>query len=362
MIKQLLKEFEFINDERSLQLPKLKIQLSEHMTSWGSWNQSLSTIYISKQLLSDFDWFIVLEVLKHEIAHAYVDFHLSPSGHEEPHGSCFQRACIRVGTDPWARKSHLNPHDIRHNEKRKPGQTPPMVRRIQKLLALSTSQNEYEAAEAIQKARELSEKYHIQELEAQQEDYLDLVIDLGYKRLPQHTHSITSILINFYHVQVIQAPLWSQKTFEQHQVLHLLGSKINVTLAEYVFGFLWNQLPLLWEQHHKLHPDTPIRMKKSFYQGLLNGFYYKLDKETGNPQSQSQSTHHKSLIEQGEARMHRYVKSRFPRLRRVSMGCRSLHKDSFEAGKNIGKNLEIRGGLPKHTKPSSSNLGLFLTP
>src|SRR5258706_12604080 len=67
----------------------------------GRWLGSERTLEISRPLLTQQSWGIVIEVLKHEMAHQFVDEVLG-LGDEVAHGPAFRQVCEERGIDPSA--------------------------------------------------------------------------------------------------------------------------------------------------------------------------------------------------------------------------------------------------------------------
>ena len=71
------------------------------ITNYGEWRPATRTIVMADHLIRDYPWNVVLEVLKHEMAHQYVHEVLGHQA-ERPHGERFQEACHRLGVPAWA--------------------------------------------------------------------------------------------------------------------------------------------------------------------------------------------------------------------------------------------------------------------
>ncbi len=119
------------------------IEVSPGLTySAGTWDPQKRSIRFSEQFVTERPWWVVLEVLKHEMAHQYVTDVLGADSEESAHGPAFRMVCERSGID--ARASHA----MTEGEGR-------LVKKARKLLALSESSNEHEAQAALAAARKL---------------------------------------------------------------------------------------------------------------------------------------------------------------------------------------------------------------
>ena len=74
------------------------LELVESVDRLGRWVPALRTIELSRELLARHGWGALEEVLKHEMAHQYVDEVLRVQG-EPPHGPTFRRICDERGID-----------------------------------------------------------------------------------------------------------------------------------------------------------------------------------------------------------------------------------------------------------------------
>lgn len=108
----------------------------------GYFDSRQKTIVISEELVSSASWDDTVNVLIHEMGHA-LDY--LQHGNLE-HSESFRKCCALLGIAPGFEKSKVR-ISLKQNDKEKD--------RVRKLLALSSSPFENEAAEAIKKAKEL---------------------------------------------------------------------------------------------------------------------------------------------------------------------------------------------------------------
>src|SRR5581483_4894672 len=135
-----------------MQAPTLA--LSDAGARLGRWVGDTRTLEISRTLLIEHGWGVVVEVLKHEMAHQYVDEILGCRD-EHSHGPSFQKVCAERGID--ARAAGL-PEDVRDDGAGTDGR---VLERIAKLLRLAESPNEYEAQSAMNAAQRLMLKHNL---------------------------------------------------------------------------------------------------------------------------------------------------------------------------------------------------------
>src|SRR5512140_1662768 len=77
------------------------IALSEVGSRLGQWHSASRTLSIDRTLVFEKPWSVVREVLKHEIAHQFVDEVLHVHD-QAAHGPAFVDVCRRFGIDPAA--------------------------------------------------------------------------------------------------------------------------------------------------------------------------------------------------------------------------------------------------------------------
>jgi hypothetical protein len=164
--------------------------------------------------------------------------------------------------------------------------TDAIVERIQKLLSLANSDNENEAKMATARANELLIKYNLklQEVTDRQFDYVE--------------EGIATILTKFFFVKVVIARKhvgyssgqWATRNMPRAQyqkTIKLVGTAENCQIASYIFSYLNDAFPKLWNEY-KLKTGADVTRKVSYYMGLAKGISIMLDetkwrveKETG---------------------------------------------------------------------------------
>src|SRR3954470_19458300 len=152
-IRAIHRAFEHLNG--SLFRFKLRapaFELVDSAERLGRWVPAHRTLELSPDLLVKHGWGVLEEVLKHEMAHQYVDEVLRVRD-EPAHGPIFQRTCAERGIDARAAGAPDAPGDAANN---------PVLERIAKLLALAESPNEHEAQGAMSAAQRLMLKHNIE--------------------------------------------------------------------------------------------------------------------------------------------------------------------------------------------------------
>ena len=97
---RLYSEYEDILYHYNLRLLKPVIRIEPLTKDWGNWNPETRSITLAHRLIEQHPWDIVVEVLKHEMAHQLADERLG--GYESAHGVIFRDACRMLGVANWA--------------------------------------------------------------------------------------------------------------------------------------------------------------------------------------------------------------------------------------------------------------------
>lgn len=218
--------------------------------------------------------------------------------------------------------------------------------RVAKLLALSQSANEHEAALAMQKANDLIEKYHIEELGSDAlYRYGFGIIDRKRKRIESYQRRICTILHDYFFVRVVLSSLYDPLRDDTYKTIELLGTKENVTIAEYCYFFLENRLASLWSLHKNRFKRSARTEKNSYYLGLLRGFSQKLQEQRMGKKDLRSQPHLGELVVADEKRLGDFVDMRFPRLKKAARSGARVYESTYNEGIETGKTISFAEGL-----------------
>jgi hypothetical protein len=309
---------------RALKPPVIALADGPHRL--GSWHRVHRTISMSRDLVFEQPWGAVREVLKHEIAHQYVDEVLRIHD-ETAHGPAFARVCREHAIDATAAGLPAGNSG--------PGRGPdPMLRRIMRLLALADSPNLHEAEAAMNEARRLMLVHNIDAAATAATD------GYGFRHVGEiKTRSdaseriLAGILGRHFFVSVIWVPSYIAAEARAAQVLELCGTPANLDVAEYVHGFLLETAQRLWRGHKRAHGIRSDRERRSFCAGVMAGFDEKLGE--GERRSEEQG-----LIRHADAQRDAYLRRRYPKIKSRSSRA-SLRPQAYEHGKTAGRQVEI---------------------
>ena len=299
-------------------------------------------------------------VLKHEMAHQLCSeyFGLPSAGH----GKAFQDACQLLGVPlPYNRSSGDLPDVLAEpakDKKTEAGRN--IIRRVHKLLALAGSDNEHEAALAMQRATQLLHRHNLEMTTAGDNPSdnpsacVRLLIKTGKKQIPSWRKAICRILKNYFFVEVIFSSLYDAQRRDSYRTIELLGRSENVPVAEHCYYFLEQQLESLWEKNRQRFTGNTRTAKNSYYLGLLHGFSQKMaeqaqDISQGETQQRSEVVQGRkvtgALIVSEDTVLQEFVGFYFPRLRTCTTRGGRINTQSYEDAVVAGKKIVLHQSL-----------------
>ena len=292
--------------------------LSEDAKRLGVWRRRTREIQIQRRMAYGEAWGVVVEVLKHEMAHQYVD-EILKAHDEDPHGPTFRRVCEARGIDE---RTQGLPTE---------GQQSRVLGKITKLLALAGSANQHEAEAAMAKAQAMMLRHNLSG--TRQRTYGFRQLGRPRQRVYEHARWLAVILTEHFFIEAIWVPAYDAEQGRTGTVLEVCGTAENLAIADYVHGFLQDTAERLWREHRKTHDLKGHGGRRRFLTGVMRGFLDRLEK--------AQESH----VEQGlvwvrDADLAGYLHSRHPRTtrRRRRGGRRDEH---FMAGRAAGEQIVL---------------------
>jgi ElaB/YqjD/DUF883 family membrane-anchored ribosome-binding protein len=319
------------------------------MKPFGLWVPATRTILLADHLIRDHPWRVVLDVLKHEMAHQYVREVFGQSA-SRPHGDAFQEACRRLGVPAWvAAASGVLPESLEISApQRLSDDEERLLRRAEKLLALAGSDNEHEAQLAMERAQDLFARHNLEALRQRRGAAMtNTIIRLGRRKLFAHEKLIASLLIEHFFVYIVTFNDYDAKDCVEYRALDVMGAPENVAMAEYVFHFLRRAADELWSRHAARHDGAH---KTSFQRGVINGFTQKLRDAAASSNVAAESglapKAAMALIAAGSAMIEDTIgKERYPRTVRRASGGGHFDRGSFAAGEDHGRRIVLHKGV-----------------
>jgi hypothetical protein len=310
----------------ALRAPVLALSDGPHRL--GSWHRLQRTISLARGLVFEQPWGLVREVLKHEIAHQYVDEALQIHD-ETAHGPAFARVCREHGID--AKAAGL-PAGLPAGGP--DGGVHPVLRRITRLLALAESPNLHEAEAAMNEARRLMLLHNVDAAAAATAD------GYGYRhvgpvkaRTETGERILAGILGRHFFVSVIWIPSYLAEAGRRGYVLELCGTPANLEVATYVHAFLTETAERLWREHKRALAIRSDKDRRRFCAGVMSGFDEKL--RAGEQVSQSQG-----LVRHADAQREAYLRRRYPR-RTTRSASTILRTAAYEQGRAAGGQVTL---------------------
>lgn len=316
--------------KNALRLPHLELVASR--STLGRWIEATRTIELSRALVLSEPWGVVVEVLKHEMAHQYVSEVLGERG-ETAHGPRFRAVCDALGIDAAARGTPEAKEDA--------GEARRMGDRIARLLALAESPNVHEAEAAMAAAQRLLLKHNL--------ELRDARVALGYvwKHLGKPTGRTTEaerilslLLERHFFVEVIWVPVYRPLEGKRGSVLEICGTPENVDIADYVHGYLLTTAERLWSEHKVSHGIRLDRDRRTFLAGVMAGMNDKLSRE-------AKKSEEAGLVWIADGELTRYFRKRHPYVRNVRYAGRQRN-EAYAHGREAGRQIIIHKGVREH--------------
>lgn len=332
----------------SLATPTINISSGESLLGW--WDFKIHTISISSHLIKTQAWDIVLEVLKHEMAHQYVSTFYDNA---DSHGHYFKLACKKLGVH---RAFVTGKKDYNQRLQEFKGDlsadAQKMLRKVEKLMALGQSNNQAEAQAASRKANYLLNKYNLARIKEGEGDP-----NIGYltichkkKRIESIQKAILAVLRDYYYVNCVTSRTYHAYDDTVYKSIVLIGRKEALIVAEYVYYFLLDTGRTLWQDFK--HKQGGKRNEKiSFDMGFTAGikdnhelmFADSKIKIKGDLSLPVNVT--RSLMEQNHEENRQEESRLFPRLRSGRYGRHQSLSGAFKEGFKNGKNTHVSKGL-----------------
>jgi hypothetical protein len=299
------------------------LELVAARTTLGRWVPHTRTVEISRPLVVERPWGVVVEVLKHEMAHQYVHEVLGETS-QTPHGAAFRQACERLGVDARAAGVPTFAEDPEDK----------IVARIARLLALAESPNQNEAEAAMAAAQRLMLKHNLDAVRSQTvRDYGFAQLGRPTGRVGEHERLVAMILGRHFFVEAIWIPVYRPMEGKRGCVLEICGARANLSIAEYVHGFLHETAQRLWREQKRARGIKSDRDRRAYLAGVMTGFADKLG-------SQEVKSRNEGLVWIRDGDLAGYFRRRHPHVRHVRhAGHRRT--DAWVRGREAGRTIVL---------------------
>lgn len=310
------------------QLDAPSFELVDRASTLGRWLPDRRTIEIARHLVLGQPWAVVVEVLKHEMAHQYA--HEVLGAHDETaHGPTFRSVCERLGIDPASSGVPLVPPS--EDEAR-------VLDRVAKLLALAESANEHEAQAAMAAAQRLLLKHNLeQRAVAHTRGYAFRHVGTPAARHAEHEKILGTLLGRHFFVEAIWIATYLPREGRRATVLELCGTPANLEIAAYVHAFLLQTGERLWRHHRVANAIAGDRDRRTFLAGVMTGFAKKLARE-------AQRHREEGLVWVKDGDLERFYARRHPRVRVFKYGG-GRKREAFVHGTAAGEKIVLHRGV-----------------
>jgi hypothetical protein len=311
------------------------LELVAARTTLGRWVPDTRTVEISLPLVVEKPWGVVVEVLKHEMAHQYVHEVLGETS-QTPHGAAFRDACARLGVDGRASgMPAANAAGVSDAEEK-------VVVRIARLLALAESPNRHEAEAAMAAAQRLMLKHNIEQNAEQSVAAVTSNTTRAYGfvhlgrptgRVGEHERIVAMILGKHFFVEAIWVPVYRAREAKRGSVLEICGTRSNLAIAEYAHGFLLGTAERLWKDHKRARGLGSDRERRTYMAGVMTGFADKLARQEATSRAEG-------LVWVKDGDLGGYLRRRHPYVRHVRHAGQKRN-DTWVHGREAGRQIVL---------------------
>jgi len=329
--KELLRLYDELNQslfKGTLERPVLAFVERAHRL--GQWCGETRRLELSEGLLVEHGWGVLVEVLKHEMAHQYV-YEVLLQTDEGPHGKTFRRICEARGIDG-------SPAGVPHSKQTDESQSR-RIDQLTKLLRLAQSGNVHEAAAATSAAQRLMLKYNLSEplSPTQAAHYSHRHLGDPTGRVTEAERILACILGEHFFVQTIWVSVYRPFEDKRGSVLEICGTRDNLELASYVYDYLLKSGERLWLEYKATHQVTSNADRRDFLAGVFTGVREKLKKDQKKLEKEG-------LVWVGDAELAGFFKRRHPHIRWLRGKGRD-RPDAWGKGRDAGRSLELHRPL-----------------
>ncbi len=281
-------------------------------------------------------------IIRHELAH-YITF--IDHGHTaQPHAPEFRECCRRMG---WGEQVYRASTRLELEPSASGIEESSVLRKVQKLMALTSSSHKHEAEQAMIKSQQLLLKHNLEStyIGGEDDEKIGMKRILKQKKETAKMRAIASILKTFF-VSVVY------NRGGGFTYLEILGTPVNLEIAEYVAQVLEPELENLWDRAQQSARLKGSVAKNSFFLGIARGY---CDKIQALKQEYTSGTVHALVaLEKKLLDAQAMVYPRLSSKRSAARFCQT----SSALGEKMGRQLNINPAI--HQQGSASPTLLLL--
>jgi hypothetical protein len=335
LVRELMTAYQTLNYSHfRRKLKPAAIELSDAVSRLGRWVSDARAIEISRPLVLQHPWAIVIEVLKHEMAHQYV-YEVLGVADEAAHGPAFREVCERLGIDATASGMPAAAAGAGPDEAEQR-----ILERISRLLALAESSNVHEAQAAMGAAQRLMLKYNLDVARARAaREYRFRHLGTPSGRVGESERIVGGILAKHFFVEAIWVPVYLPLDGKRGSVLEICGTHANLEMGAYVHAFLHHTAEHLWLDHKRTHRVQGNKERRTYLAGVMLGFLEKLNAER-------KASAEQGLVWVQDADLDGYYRRRHPHVQHVRHAGNqrtAAHAHGREAGRRIVLHRPMQG-------------------
>ena len=215
----------------------------------GEWRSKTRVIAFEIDLLRNYEWAAVENVMRHEVAHVIVNDIFDISANGCPHGEAFKIALNMVGLEEEAEAETLA--DRPNLSSFKGSMDSPMVERIRKLLVHGNDKacTKEEAETFLRKAQELMMRHQvrIEEICGKEKFYISRPVGPKFKRFPSWLWTLVNLIKENYNIEAISMYCGGYSRQKEYR-MEFFGHPDNLDIAEYIFHALLNQGKVMYKE------------------------------------------------------------------------------------------------------------------
>ncbi len=254
----------FFNVSKSASYP-IKVRIFNHRRKLGFFDPDFLELGFHECLMRSSNEQLK-NIIRHEIAH-YIAY-INHGKYVLPHGAEFLALCERLGWGKEVSAATMALDDIQEEILQESG----VLRKIQKLMSLAASNNPHEAELAMVKSQQLLLKHNIDEKYVGNDDDEKMILKRIMKQKKDNAkmQSIANILQTFFVSTVYTRA-------DDYIYLEILGTSLNVEIAEYVAAVLDQEFDRMWDFART--NEIPLKgqvAKNSFFRGVARGYCDKI--------------------------------------------------------------------------------------
>ncbi len=307
----------------------------------GYWSSEKNEIALSRDFVHNYSWNDVCEVLRHEMAHQYVN-QVMGIHDQRAHGPAFQQACSVLRANARASASYQPLSDKLTADDEADQDS--IMRKVHKLMALAESQNMHEAEAAMAKANALIAKYNLRLLECERRrEYVSAFAGQPALRHFREDYLLAHLLEDYYFVKGLWITAYVLGKGKMGRVLEISGIASNVLIAGYVHDVVKRFIDAEWKRYTRKGKMNRSR-KSDFAAGIIAGFSGRLKKQqqqvsVSTPQSTT------ALVVLDDPQLEDYMQQRYPSTRTFRRKGTRSDPSVMADGKRLGADLLIARGV-----------------